>query len=565
MTTLTPDQFILNFFNKIDTILEKKGGKKNKNQIGRGKEDDDLNLPVTLDNDTQNLLNELSGNIQSDETLQSNVKIQVAQSQNIPDDKLNEDFKNHIQLIINNIKTKPTIDMSPEELQVLSLFVSFKNMKSDVTNASNIVKKSLSTVSQMSQTDKVIIEDDKSNENIKLVGVLLEKVEGNTDLVDKQIQTMDTILNSAVGDISTLTTLYETNSSPSEISSASLSVFTNSLGYLSFLFNLLLCYKNRVGDYSNKLKTQNPIIYFIISSIYTCISFIMFIIFKIFIFLINSKIGKIYILIVFIKLYKDDNQFAVFIANTILKLMSIADSHIGASIYINNCIEQAKQSVINSIPVLLTSGVINNLLKSTIQSALLDPTILASFIQKLTPELSSQIIQQSLPILSQGLSDAMASSTPQLVNAVTQSISYATPQLVGAITESTLSLSQNIASELAPVLIEGISVSVTENVGSLVTSSATALVTQTATQMANQQITSGLVNTVSKVALGYAVKAGAYFLTGETTTGDILQQVIKNTGGKRIKKSKKNKRKTKNNKRKTQKSKRKTQKSKRRL
>jgi len=291
----------------------------------------------------------------------------------------------------------------------------------------------------------------------------------------------------------------------------------------------------------------------------------MFIIFKIFIFLINSKIGKIYILIVFIKLYKDDNQFAVFIANTILKLLSIADSHIGASIYINNCIEQAKQSVINSIPVLLTSGVINNLLKSTIQSALLDPTILASFIQKLTPELSSQIIQQSLPILSQGLSDAMASSTPQLVNAVTQSISYATPQLVGAITESTLSLSQNIASELAPVLIEGISISVTENVGNLVTSSATALVTQTATQMANQQITSGLVNTVSKVALGYAVKAGAYFLTGETTTGDILQQVIKNTGGKRIKKSKKDKRKTQKSKRKTQKSKRKTQKSKRRL
>jgi len=563
MSNLNPEQFILNFFNKIDTILEKKGGKKI--QKGSGKDDDDLNLPVTLENDTQNLLNELSSSIQSDETLKSNVRIQVGPSQNIPDDKLNEEFKNHLQLIINNIKTKPTIDMSPEELQVLSLFVSFKNMKSDVNNASNIVTKSLSTVSQMSQTDKVIIEDDKSTENIKLVGVLLEKVKGNTDLVDKQIQTIETVLNSAVGDINTLTTLYETNSSPSEISSASLSVFTNSLGYLSFLFNLLLCYKNRVGDYSNKLKTQNPVMYFIISSIYTCISFIMFIIFKIFIFLINSKIGKIYILIVFIKLYKDDNQFAVFIANTILKLLSIADSHIGASIYINNCIEQAKQSVINSIPVLLTSGVINNLLKSTIQSALLDPTILASFIQKLTPELSSQIIQQSLPILSQGLSDAMASSTPQLVNAVTQSISYATPQLVGAITESTLSLSQNIASELAPVLIEGISVSVTENVGSLVTSSATALVTQTATQMANQQITSGLVNTVSKVALGYAVKAGAYFLTGETTTGDILQQVIKNTGGKRIKKSKKDKRKTQKSKRKTQKSKRKTQKSKRRL
>jgi len=563
MSNLNPEQFILNFFNKIDTILEKKGGKKI--QKGSGKDDDDLNLPVTLENDTQNLLNELSSSIQSDETLKSNVRIQVGPSQNIPDDKLNEEFKNHLQLIINNIKTKPTIDMSPEELQVLSLFVSFKNMKSDVNNASNIVTKSLSTVSQMSQTDKVIIEDDKSTENIKLVGVLLEKVKGNTDLVDKQIQTIETVLNSAVGDINTLTTLYETNSSPSEISSASLSVFTNSLGYLSFLFNLLLCYKNRVGDYSNKLKTQNPVMYFIISSIYTCISFIMFIIFKIFIFLINSKIGKIYILIVFIKLYKDDNQFAVFIANTILKLLSIADSHIGASIYINNCIEQAKQSVINSIPVLLTSGVINNLLKSTIQSALLDPTILASFIQKLTPELSSQIIQQSLPILSQGLSDAMASSTPQLVNAVTQSISYATPQLVGAITESTLSLSQNIASELAPVLIEGISISVTENVGNLVTSSATALVTQTATQMANQQITSGLVNTVSKVALGYAVKAGAYFLTGETTTGDILQQVIKNTGGKRIKKSKKDKRKTQKSKRKTQKSKRKTQKSKRRL
>jgi len=543
MSNSDSQQFILDFFNKIDNILEKKGGKRKlhktykkiyKKQRGSGNGDEELNLPVPLDSNTQSVLNELSQTIQSDESLKSTVKIVVTPSENIPDDKLNDEFRNHLQMLSTNILTKSTINMSPEELQMLSLFVSYKNMKSDITNASNIVTKTLTSISQMSQTDKVVIEDDKSDENITLVSTLLEKITGASDLVDKQVQAMETILTSSIGDTIRLANLYDTYASPEEISSASLSAFTNSFGYLSFLFNLLLCYKNRISDYSSNLKNTNPVLYLIISSIYSAISFILFMMFKLFMFLINTKIGQIYILIIFIKLYKDNNAVAVFISNVILKLLRMADLQIGASNYVNNCIDQAKQALMNSLPLLLTNAGILSLFKNSIQSALLDPTIVANFIQTLTPELSAQIIQQSLPMLSQGLSDSITSATPQMINAltysVTQTITSATPQMIEAIT-----------AELAPALIEGIS----SNVGSLITDTASTIVAQTATQMttqlANQQITSSLVNSVSKYALGYAVKAGVYFLTGDTSSGDVLQQAITNTGGKRTNKIRKGK------------------------
>jgi hypothetical protein len=549
MSNSDSQKFVLDFFNKIDNILEeKKGGKRktrininknrNKKQKGSGK-DGELDLPVPLNDKSIFDVIQLQETIQSSPSLETSIKIEILPPKNISDNDVAAEFSNHIKFILENIQNKPAIEMSPEELQILSLFINYNKLKTDTVSASSTALSTLSQTKQLPQEQKVVIEDGNSEENLQLVSTLLKNVSGPSDLVDKQVESMENITENAVKDITTLSNLYESKASAEEISSASTSSFLNLFGYLSFLFSLLVCYKNRINEYGTTLKTKNPIIYFIMSSIYSCISFVLFLIFKLFMFLINTKIGKIYLLFVFLKLYRENNVIAVFVANTIIKLISIADKGLGASAHVNMCIEKAKQILIDNIPNLLTNDSIKSLLTSVISTALINPTVLANFISSLSPELSSQIIQQALPAITQGLTDSISHATPQMIQALTQGVaSQVGPQIVGAITEGTASL----ASELGPALIEGITHGISSNVGTMITDVATNAVTTAVTEvgknMAQQQLTSSIVTTASKTALTLVAQGVSYYLTGDTSAANLLT----NSGGKRTRKNKKSKR-----------------------
>jgi hypothetical protein len=164
----------------------------------------------------------------------------------------------------------------------------------------------------------------------------------------------------------------------------------------------------------------------------------------------------------------------------------------------------------------------------------MNPTVLANFMNSLTPELSSQIILQSIPIISESLKDTISNATPEMIQTITQGISQQIgPQIIGAITQGTSTL----ASELAPSLIEGISTTVTSNVQSMVTNAATTAITEAGKNMAQQQITGSIINGVSNVALTYGAQIVSYYLTGDTNAANLITNSV---GGKRTRKKTKN-------------------------
>ena len=542
MSTNDSQQFISTFFNKINNILEKKGGKR-KNKFTCKKKiykkqkagglDGDLDLPVPLnDKDLFDLI-QLKQTIQSNENIKNNIKINISPSKNLSDDKIVEEFSNHIKLILENLKfnPKPAINMTSEELQVLSLYLNYKTLITDNQVASSILDNSLSNLNLISEEDKILKEDDNSVENLTMGADLFKNISGSEILTDKIEESIVSIKENVNKDLNNISTLYTNNSSPEEISSASTSTFLNLFGKLSFLLNILFCFKNRFSDFNNKtLKTKNPILYYIISLLYTSISYILFCIGKIFMFLWNTRIGKIYILFVFLKLYKENNSIAVFIANTIVQLISLVDKSLGTSTYINEFILTTQNNLISILPSLLNNESIKALLSSSIASALMNPTVLANFMNSLTPDLSSQIIQQSIPIISESLKETLSNATPEMIQTITQGISQQVgPQIIGAISQGTA----NIAAELAPSLIEGISTSVTGNVQSMVTNAATTAITEAGKNLAQQQITGNLINGVSKVALTYGAQIVSYYLTGDTNTANLITNSI---GGEKTRK-----------------------------
>jgi uncharacterized Tic20 family protein len=487
---------------------------------------------------------QLQQKIQS--TSLKNISIELLPSKSIPDNEINSEFSNHIKNILNNITTKPAIEMTPEELQVLSLFISYKRILPEVKIASEIV---IQQIEQLEQTEKVITEDASSEENIQMVSTLISKVSGPEDLTNKQVQIIQTITNNTIKDITNLSQLYESDAPPQEISSASTSAFLNLFGYLSFLLSMIACYKNRNSDFAINLKQKNPIIHFIMSTIFACIDLVLFAISKVFLFLINTRVGRIYLTFVFLKLYKENNAIAVFIANIIVKIAGLIDKQAGISSCVKSCIETIKQSVIAMIPDLLNNSSITALLTTAIGAALSSPAVLANFINSLSPELSSQIIQQSMPVMSQALTTAMSQASPQFLQLLTEGVTQGVtqgiaPQIVGAISEGTLT----VVAELAPALIEGITTSVSANIGTMITDVAVSSVAQASAQVAQQQITTTVLNSFTKTAIGYGIQYATYYLTGDASTGETVSNLLTSSGGKKSKKIHKNKNNKNNNK-----------------
>jgi hypothetical protein len=548
-------KFVLEFFKRADEILEKKqvGGKKktanaykkgNTKQKGGMDRDAGVLLPHPLKRKRMEEVEALREIIHESPSLQSSLRVVITPT-TVPEERVIDEFSNHIKSILEKVNTTAQIEMSAQDLQVLGLYVAYREMKDATAVATNQTLEAIRTIPHEA------VADDKSRENLQMAGALLANVPGSRDAVSSQINALTAITRNASEDVADVIALYENNAPPATISSAINSAFVNLFGYLSALMNLLFCYKNRIKEFGSSFRTKNPVIYFIMSAIYSCMSYIISTIFWMFKGMLNTTIGTIFLMAVFGTLYARNNTIAVFIGNMMLKLLSYAGEKTGMTDFI-------RKRIMENIPHLLSSVALNGLLTNALSNALVNPTVLANFINSLTPELSSQIIRQSLPAISNGLNNALINASPAIVEGFAAQLAGPLQQ---TITAGFAEGAANMAVTAMPALIEGVTTAVTtavtEQAVPMITEAVTTVVVEQAVPMiadaastavitaaanaataaAEQQLTSALTQTAysaaSRYALGLAASAVGGYL-GIDGVGEAAQALLLlKQGGKR--------------------------------
>lgn len=546
------EKFVLNFFQQIDTILEeKKGGKLKKRkgkftsrsykkQKGGVKNEGTPDLPVSLSESNQSDIVKLQQELESNTDFKRDFSIKITPSTSLGEtsstssesENINNLFAQHISNVLRNINSTSVLELTPQELQVLALFSEFKKLNTKANEGSNIVSQNLTKITEL--PSKAIVEDDKSEENIQLMSKVLEHVEGPPDLVDRQIKVIETITDNAVSNIQNLTQLYDSNATPQEISKGLLSNFMNLTGNLAALFNMLSCFSNRISNMASVMK-NNPIIYFLIKTLQICISFIVYLLNQLFFMLINTFIGKSCLIIIFMYYYRQNNPIAIFLANSILKLLKIVDANVGISDYANQCFTAIQQQLSDYLPQLLTSAAVTTFANSVITSALSSPEVMSNFISSIAPELSRQVIEQSLPTITKALASEV---TPQLIQGITSEL---TPQLIKGVSSNIISqvgpqliesVSTNMVTQLMPELINGVT-------QTMITDVAPQIATQVASQLAITSAQNSLFNaasaSLSKVAVSYAINGAATLFGIDTSVVQPVTGLLTNSGGKTIK------------------------------
>ena len=455
--------FATQFFSDLNNLLEKKrvrvGGKRKSRRRRKhrgGGNDTELVLPVPLD----------ASNRQKLDTLQSNrVQAQVRLTTPGPSRQLsskdytkalNAEFAQHIQSLLDNIGTKPAIEMSPEELHVLALFIQYKTMKADVSATSQQMREQLSPLQTM---DKSMVQDAESDDNVQKLSQALAHVPANSpDLVDKQVWVIQEVTNHTVQEMEDLATSYERNADSHELSSRATSGFVNIFGRASVLLNLLASYKNRVSTFFSDLKTRNSLVYHLMNALLYAIHSLLYWMFRLFLFLLNTFVGKAFLVGYFIYLYQQNNEVAVFLANLFMQLMTKADSAIGATRYMGECMGIIQQHVKQFLLMLLSDATIGAFFKTSLTESIFSafnnpaalPVITEGFRQGLleaTPEIVSQM---SVPLI-QGVSHAVTGAIEtSAASAVTGAIqSSAVPMLESAVTTTMTQIAQNAAANAA--------------------------------------------------------------------------------------------------------------------
>lgn len=525
--------FAIQFFNEIDKILAKqKGGKKYKNKSYKkqkgGVGDKEVEFPASLDQQNIDNLFMVKEKIKEMESegKKSLVKVEIKDSnENRSVEEINTLFAQHIKSLLDNMKDKPVLEMTPEELQILSLFITYKSLNPQINAASNLLIENIDNFNKLES--KVVIEDESSSENLLILGKILEKIPGDSDLVEKQMNIIQNITEKVVKDVEKISSIYEENGAPEQLCSQSSAAFLNQLGYLSGLLNIMIAYQNRISSFKTDLERKNPVIFGIMSLLYSTFAFVLFCLFKTFTFLLNSKVGKLFLLYEFIILYKNNNAVAVFIANSLIKLLKIVDRNVGISIYVNSCLNAGKDIFMEALPSLLSNASIVGLLSSTLTSALSSPEIAAKFINSLAPELSSKILEGALPTLSSATLEAIQSSTPQLIEGLTQGLVPAVSSgLTDVITQSTIEL----ARDMTPALIEGVSTNVMSEtsiiVNQAIQNSVGNIVTEISKNAAMNSATNTAYNMLSNIAFQYATPAIASYLGLDVSQVQAITQSI---------------------------------------
>ncbi len=272
----------------------------------------------------------------------------------------------------------------------------------------------------------------------------------------------------------------------------------------------------------------------------------MFCIFKIFLFLINTRFGQCYLIIVFLSLYKNDNKIAVFIANTILQLLRISDDYLGVSEYVNTSIGLLKQKVIDSMPDLLTMSAVQGLLTSTFSSALLSPEVMGNFVSSLTPQLTNQITQLTNEVIERSLPAITGALIEGVSGPVSGAVSDGFTQFGPALIEGMSGAVSDGFTQFVPALIDGVSTAFTEVITTtgkevitdVITTTGKEVFTEAVIEFGKQQSQQKILNSMTSGLINVGVKMITSYVTGDPNAVNL----IPNYGGKRTKKNKKSKR-----------------------
>ena len=558
MSNLDKDalNFVANFFDGITTPEEGiKGGKRkqsrknqrNKNKKARvgGAPPGTPLLPTPLNTSTISLLEQIQSATEK--------KTLSRSAGGAGTGDINSQLSEKLQGILAKLNANNgavDIALTEEEMMIISLYSSVMEL-SQVKEAAQQIKEQAPAQEQIQDQAPAQeqIERGQMQEQDQDQGQQIQaQPQDQGQLLEQQIRVevmpgMQEIADNTVAEVEGIQALYEANANPEQISRASTSAFINAFGRMKALLTLIVNYETTLSEFDESLQASNPKLHLMLSTIYSCISFLLFTIFKLFKFLMNFRAGQIYVSYVFYRLYSNGNPIVVFIANTILYLSKVT----GVTATMTALMEMCKKKVMEAIPAILTSAALNSFLTNTIVKALMDPTVLRNFVQSLSPELAGQLVQNALPQLTQGLTQGL--------------IEGATPAITQGIT-------QGLIEGLAPALTQGITQGVIEGARPLLIEGITEGATQGARLLVEQQAKSAIMSKIGDIALRFGVGAVAGYLGADAGTVGLLTNgpagLLTNAGGgkktKKIRRNKKSKHINKKNKNTNNKKKTKTRK-----
>jgi hypothetical protein len=511
----TPDKdalkFVANFLDGISTPESTSGGKRKhsrKNQRYKNKKarvggaPPGTMLPTPLNSSTISLLEQIQSATEK-KTLSLSAGGAGASDIN---SQLSEKLQGILAKL--NANNGPVdIALTQEEIMIISLYSSVMEL-SQVKEAAQQVQTSAQAQIQAPAQDQQI--QDQGEE---------QQLQAPAQEQQMQVAVMpaiQAITDNTVAEVEGIQALYRDNAPPEQISRASTSAFINAFGRVKAMLTLIVNYETTLSEFDESLQASNPKLYFMLSTIYSCISFLLLTIFKLFKFLMNFRVGQIYVCYILYRLYSNGNPIVVFIANIILYLSKVT----GVTASVTALMELCKKKLMEAIPAILTSAALNSFLTNTIVKALMDPTVLQNFVQSLSPELAGQLVQNALPALTQGVTQGL--------------IEGATPALTQGITQG---LTQGLIEGLAPALTQGITQGVIEGAKPLLIEGIKEGATQGARLLVEQQAKTAVMSKISDFALKLGVGAVAGYLGADASTVGL----ITNAGGKRTKKIRRNK------------------------
>jgi hypothetical protein len=439
--------FALKFLNDAQDILQQKktGGKKmKKSKKQKGGTKDDEALPKSLSKKNQEEAMEVQGMLQSNPQLQEQFEIEILETSRefTVEPDINEQFADHIKSVITQINNgqKPILELTPQELQMLALFVHFKNMGPQMEAASKITSDKIDQIETINQSE--ITEEPPTyahNQLITLEEELLVQMPNqpvSLKQTEQQSLVLKWILNDTNAETISLLDLYnnerETVDIMEDLLGDTVKYFKESLGQLALLMSILNEYKNLLVDYAKNLKTNNPMAYTIITGIYATISFKIFFMYQLFVIMLSTKIGRLAMIYIFIDLYRQNNSAAVFIANILLKLLGKLDERIGASEFAGMCLITIQDYLYDILNGFIQSAAFSNIMSSLLRTAFASPEAMTGFVRALAPELSQEVLTRILPQITTATTEAAAAATSEAL--VAYQSNAATSQITSALT-----------------------------------------------------------------------------------------------------------------------------------
>ena len=506
-----PDEKALKFVvNFLDDISRPNSGGKRKNgtkskqpknaklRVGGGPPDETPALPSPLSTRTISLVEQIKSS--------SGKKTLSHSAGGASTGDVHSQLSEKLQSILTKLNNTGSSDipLTQEETMIISLYSSVMEL-SQVKTAAQMVTENVQAQAQIEQAEQPAQMQEQEQQIQAQEQTLVENV----------MPAIEAITENTVAEVERLQALYAENAPPEQISSASTSAFINAFGRIKALFILLANYKTVLSEYDENLQNTNPKLYFMLSTIYSCISFLLFTIFKLFKLLMSFRLGQIYVIYVFYLLYSNGNPIVIFIANTLLYISRVT----GVTATVKQLMDMCKRKLIEAIPAILSSAAINSLLTNTITRALMDPAVLRNFVQSLSPELAGQIVQNALPGLTQGLAQGL---TPALTQGL---IEGATPALIDGLTQGLApALNQGLIQGAQPLMIEGVKQGVAQGAQLLV----------------EQQAKSAVMSKIGGMAFKIGMGAVAGYLGADPGTVGLITNAA---GGKLTKKLRKQKRK----------------------